>query len=168
MFGDPILCTEISNDNKELNKVAQTFCWVHSTFSLDAAWKKPIGKGGVPYPGVDKYVEGNNKQTFHVYYQWVVFVLFFQALFFYIPRSIWKQYEGGRVKALTEGMKSLDIRDSNRDKRALVVKYVKESRPLHNSMFFTYAVLEVLNFLIVIIQIIIMDQFLRKTFITYG
>ena len=31
---------------------------------------------------------------YHKYYQWVCFTLFFQAILFYIPRYMWKTWEG--------------------------------------------------------------------------
>jgi hypothetical protein len=42
---------------------------------------------------------------YHKYYQWVCFVLFLQAAFFYIPRYLWKTAEGGKIKLLIQGLK---------------------------------------------------------------
>ena len=38
--------------------------------------------------------------VYHKYYQWVCYVLFFQAGLFYIPRFLWKTIEGGRMQML--------------------------------------------------------------------
>jgi len=39
---------------------------------------------------------------YHKYYQWVCFVLFLQAAFFYIPRYLWKTSEGGKIRLLVQ------------------------------------------------------------------
>ena len=152
----------ISNDDIS-DRLLRIYCLIHSTFSLDDAWKKQVGVE-VAYPGVDEDTPGE-KRTYHTYYQWVSLVLFLQALFFYFPRLLWKHFEEGRVEAVTDKLKS----DANRDSSiALLANMLTESRPIYRSMIFKYSVLEVLNFLNVIIQIIIMDRFLGKQFITYG
>lgn len=38
----------------------------------------------------------------HKYYQWVFLVLLLQAFFFYLPRYIWKVWEGGRIRMIVE------------------------------------------------------------------
>ena len=155
-FGDPITCTltDPADKDKIQDNVIRTYCWIHTTFSIESAWKKHLDLE-VPYPGLDKHVP-NEKRKYHAYYQWVCFVLFFQALFFYAPRWLWKKVEGGRVKALS---------DAN---GAIIVNYLKESRPFHSSMFLTYVMLEVFSVLNVIIQAIIIDRFLGNEFTTYG
>jgi len=52
----------------------------------------------VVHPGVGPYEKGDD-QKYHAYYQWVPFVLFFQALFFVLPHIMWKSVEGGVLKA---------------------------------------------------------------------
>ena len=160
LFGEPIDC--ISKDDIP-PKLLKTYCWIHTTFSIESAWKKDLDSE-IPYPGIDKYVP-NEMRKYHAYYQWVCFVLFFQAMFFYIPRWFWKRVEGGRVAQLTKGIESSATRDKVREN---IVKYLTGSLPFHNSLFFMYALLEVLNLLNVIIQMIIMDQFLGNEFSTYG
>lgn len=38
----------------------------------------------------------------HKYYQWVFLVLLVQAFMFYLPRFVWKVWEGGRIHLLVE------------------------------------------------------------------
>ena len=48
--------------------------------------------------GVGPYVEHEDFIQVKAYYQWVPFVLFLQAIMFYIPHIIFKAVEGGKVK----------------------------------------------------------------------
>ena len=78
-LGDPIDCVV----NAVPAAVMDTYCWIHSTFTLpekhydsDEVRAHP----GVGVPSADEEV------TQHKYYQWVVFMLALQAVMFYIPR----------------------------------------------------------------------------------
>ena len=81
-IGDPIDCIveEIPNN------VMDTYCWIHSTFSVPS---KVAGIEGndIAHAGVaPPTLEDGEELRYHKYYQWVCFTLFFQALLFYIPR----------------------------------------------------------------------------------
>ena len=163
LFGTPIECTltNASDQKKIQDNVIRSYCWIHTTFSVESAWNKDLDLE-VPYPGIGKHVlSSTEKRKYHAYYQWVWVVLFIQALFFYAPRWIWKTMENGRVEALAQPLWTYK-------NRSLIVKYLVNSRPQHNLWFFTYVVLEVLNLLNVIIQAIIIDKFLGHQFLTYG
>lgn len=82
-IGDPIDCMSDKIPNLP-DGMLDTYCWVHATFSLPDSWQKEVGKD-VIYPGIDKYTPGD-KVVYHAYYQWVCFVLFLQAVLFYVPR----------------------------------------------------------------------------------
>ncbi|KAH7946226.1 hypothetical protein HPB49_021603 [Dermacentor silvarum] len=94
-IGDPIDC--ITKDSVP-TRVLDTFCWIHSTFSVRDSWDKKVGTQ-IPYPGVDKYSPGE-KRVYHAYYQWVCFVLFLQAVLFYVPRYLWLACEGSKISTL--------------------------------------------------------------------
>lgn len=163
-FGDPIDC--ISNDDVP-NELLDTFCWVHTTFSVVTAWNKTVGHE-IPYPGIDKFVPGE-KRIYHAYYQWVCFVLFFQAIFFYIPHYIWKTVENGKIRAIRADLCNPLIKDSDREEqKRLVIRYLKSCRESHQTTFFVYCFCEFLNLVNVIVQMMLMDKFLGNQFTKYG
>ena len=144
-----------------------TYCWIHTTFSLESAWKKRVGSE-VPYPGVDKSTP-NEKRVYHAYYQWVCFVLFFQGLMFYVPRYIWKNVEAGKINKIIMGLNSPIMTEEEKAKdRGLLVDYLYQNKKTHNSKFILYALTEVMNFCNVILQMVIIDLFLGGQFTSYG
>lgn len=75
--GNPIDCIH-SKDLPE--DVLNTYCWIHSTYTITAAYRKREGLE-VPFPGVDNsksYPESERKE--YRYYQWVCFMLFLQVI----------------------------------------------------------------------------------------
>lgn len=46
-------------------------------------------------------------------------MLFFQALCFYLPHLIWREKEGGRMKALIEGFTEMDMIDADKKEKQL-------------------------------------------------
>lgn len=73
LIGDPISCI---NDGAIPNHVINTYCWITYTFTLPGQNAKQIGTQ-VAHPGL-----GNDydEKTYHSYYQWVPFTLFFQVI----------------------------------------------------------------------------------------
>lgn len=163
-IGDPIDC--ITKDAVP-TKVLDSFCWIHSTFSIKSAWHKKVGVQ-VPYPGVDKYTPGEER-VYHAYYQWVCFVLFFQACLFYIPRYLWKAAEGRRVENLILDLNNPILNDDKRKKSIhILCQYFKDNRGHHQTYVFYFFLCEFLNFINVVGQIYLVDSFLGGEFSTYG
>lgn len=163
-FGDPIDC--IQPDDIPSN-IIDTYCWIHSTYTLPHSYNKSIGRE-VPHPGVDKYTPGQQR-TYHRYYQWVCFVLFLQALMFYVPRYLWKMWEGERLRSLVLNL-NLPIMETEKktEQITLLADYLKANLSYHNVYFYSFMVCEFLNFFNVIAQMYIVDSFLGGTFSTYG
>lgn len=161
-FGDPIDC--ISRDDIPPN-LLDTYCWIHATFSVVDAWNKTVGIE-VPYPGVATYSPGE-KRVYHKYYQWVCFVLFFQAISFYIPRYIWKIFEGNRLRSILMNLDCPILPDAPK-RREILVQYFRRNLGSHKIYYLSYVVCEALTFLNVLIQMYLMDTFLSGEFSTYG
>ncbi|GIX84809.1 innexin inx2 [Caerostris darwini] len=163
-LGDPIDC--IQNDDIPEN-VLETYCWVHSTFTLPDAYEKKVGIE-VPHPGIDKYTPGENRK-YHAYYQWVCFVLFLQAILFYMPRYMWKFFDGGKVKTLVMGLNCCVLKPEDRSLcKILLVEYLKSHIGSHNGYLMWFTLLEIYNLLHVVGEMYLMDALFGGEFTTYG
>lgn len=163
-IGDPISCNQ--HDSVPAN-VINSYCWIHATFTIPAALTKKVGVE-VAHPGVDKYTEKDDR-IFHSYYQWVCFMLFFQAGLFYIPRYIWKIAEGGKMKSLLQGLDCPTVSDGAKaSKKKLLLDYVVGNLHCHTIYVAVFIFCEILNFINVIGQIYFMNMFLGGQFTSYG
>lgn len=165
-IGDPIDCIvdEIPGN------VMDTYCWIHSTFSIPNRWTGKLGKD-IPHPGIspEADLEEGTEVKYHKYYQWVCFVLFLQAMMFYIPRYLWKSSEGGKIRMLVQGLNEPIVDpDSKQDQIALIVKYFRLHRGTHGLYAIRYFLCEFLNFVNVIGMIYFTDFFLGYEFSRYG
>ena len=99
-MGDPIDCivAEIPNN------VMDTYCWIHSTFTVPNREKTGVLGHDLSHPGVNPLHQlGEGEKIIqHKYYQWVCFTLVFQAILCYIPKYMWKHWEGGKLKTLLQ------------------------------------------------------------------
>ncbi|XP_014477993.1 PREDICTED: innexin inx2-like [Dinoponera quadriceps] len=162
-IGDPIDCIV---DEIPLH-VMDTYCWIYSTFTIPDR-SGLVGKDMVQ-PGVSGHIEGKDEVKYHKYYQWVCFTLFFQAILFYIPRYLWKNWEGGRIKMLVLDLNCPVVsEDCKSDRRKLLVDYITSNLHMQNFYAYRFFLCEVLNFINVFGQIYFMDFFLDGEFTTYG
>ncbi|KAG9508618.1 Innexin inx2, partial [Fragariocoptes setiger] len=163
-FGDPIDC--IQRDDIPAN-IIDTYCWIHATFTLPGAYNKTIGTE-VPHPGVDKYSPGEER-VYHKYYQWVCFVLFLQAVMFYIPRYMWKMWENQKLRHLVLNLSNPILGDdAKKAEISMLVQYLNRNTSTHKPYLYFFALCEALNFFNVCFQMYLVDAFLGGTFSTYG
>lgn len=163
-IGDPIDCIV---DDVPLN-IMDTYCWIYSTFTIPNRISGRVGKD-VVQPGVASHVDGEDEVKYHKYYQWVCFVLFFQAMFFYLPRYMWKTWEGGRIKMLVLDLNCPIISEECKtDRKKLLIDYFATNLHTQNFYAIRFFLCEFLNFVNVIAQIFFMDYFLEGEFSTYG
>lgn len=162
--GEPIDC--IRSEGVPAS-VINTYCWIHTTYTIPKAMYKKQGVE-IPHPGVDHTLDPGQFR-YHKYYQWVCFVLFFQATLFYIPRWLWKSWEGGRIQAL---MMDLDVcvcaSEEKKNKRQLLVDYLIASKGHHDWYAARFFICEVLAFLNVVGQMFMLDKFFDGEFLNYG
>merc|ERR1711971_841489 len=144
--------------------------------------KQLAGRPGqdYPHPGVGPRGSSYNDPDFikttddgdeirHAWYQWVCFVLFFQAVLCYLPHFIWKSWEGGKISMLIQELdKPMIESESSRDRRTVIVNWVTRTIRSHNLYVYKFVFCEVLNFLDIVGQMYLMDSFLGGQFTTYG
>ncbi|XP_063882745.1 innexin inx2-like isoform X2 [Scylla paramamosain] len=165
-IGSAIQCLGTGNDAAP--KAVNTYCWITSTYTLNTATINGsyyLSRGskfsGIGTPGQDNTV-------YHNYYQWVPFFLFFQGCLFYLPHLIWKTMEGKTADKLLQGLQFNAMDEEGEQKKANIVKYLRDSRG-HNMVYaFTYLACEALNWLNVIVQMLLLDVFLGGVFLEYG
>lgn len=163
-IGDPIDCIV---DEIPL-AVMDTYCWIYSTFTVPDRLTGTTGRD-VVQPGVASHVEGEDEVKYHKYYQWVCFALFFQAMLFYVPRYLWKSWEGGRIKMLVLDLNCPIMNEQCKtERKKILVDYFTENINRHNFYAYRFVICEVLNFINVVGQIYFMDFFLDGEFSTYG
>ncbi|XP_076042304.1 innexin shaking-B-like [Oratosquilla oratoria] len=83
--GNPIDCIHAKEIPED---VINTFCWIHSTYTIPSAFNKVLGED-VPHPGVEKS-QSNEEKRYVKYYQWVCFCLFFQ-----VRKGLWNSLLAG-------------------------------------------------------------------------
>ena len=116
-----------------VSQVMDTYCWIHSTFSVPG---EEIGISGedIVYPGVAPPSDSMDKGElrYHKYYQWICFALIFQAILFYTPRYLWKTWENGKIKMLVQDM-NVPILDQHtkKDRITLIIDYFSVNRSHH-------------------------------------
>ena len=166
--------------------VINTYCFFTTTFTVvkhlnESAVRSEV----VPHLGVGPYVESDDAIKRHAYYQWVPFMLFLQALMFYAPHYYWKNREGGRMKALVNGLEhaylSLSTKDIKlgsgitilsrkkaRQKIMLIRNVFVKRKYINKSWTRDFVFSELLSVVILGVQIYITDVFLGGAFLTLG
>ncbi|XP_050424115.1 innexin inx3-like [Adelges cooleyi] len=165
LIGEPIECISTFSKKPDIQKAINKYCWVSSTFTVvrpeDTVRFDPLHSVGQ----VDKKCIRR-----HSYYQWVPFMLFLQAIAFYVPHWLWKIWEGGKIRMITEGMRGhhMDTVADRKTKINRLVQYCLYSRHTHNTYAYRYFLCEVFNMVIIFGNIYITNTFLGGTFLTYG
>ncbi|KAH8396081.1 hypothetical protein KR222_002755, partial [Zaprionus bogoriensis] len=167
--------------------VINTFCFFTPTFTVVRHMNNSeLDKGTIFQPGIGPYNKGEDKIKRHAYYQWVPFVLFAQALCFYMPHMLWKKWEGGRIKALVYGLRMVGLtkylkHDSMRigklnipsmveaEERIINIRRTMIDRMRLNQSWGAHLVAaEFLNMVNLCVQIYWTNRFLGREFLTLG
>ena len=151
-------------------KMLDSYCWIHSTFTVPSRWDAKVGKE-VVYPGIAPLADLKEGQEvkYYKWYQWVVFFLTFQCVMFYLPRYFWKASENGKVKMLVGKLQEPLLSDAEKMKQIKeIAKYFQQHRGTHALYAFRFFGLEIYNFVNTVCQIFFIDYFLDGEFMNYG
>lgn len=154
-IGDPIQCLD---GGLPVDKPVNTYCWITSTFTINTT------------TGLGNHASFH-EHTYHAYYQWVPFVLFFMGCIFYLPHLLWKAWEAKTVQLLLQGLHRHTMDPDVVTKRGNIVKYVKVSKNARGCNYkygIPYMFCEFLNLVNVITQMLLLDAFFNGAFTTYG
>ncbi|XP_068975772.1 innexin inx1 [Bombus flavifrons] len=162
--GNPISCIVQGLPTHPIN----TYCWITSTFTMPDAFNRQVGVE-VAHPGVANDFGDVDARKYYTYYQWVCFMLFFQAVLCYVPQWLWNMCEGGLINALVMGMNhSLDCEENIQKKKSMLMVYLMQYRKTHNTYVYRYFGCEVLCFINIFLQLCLMNQFFDGEFLSYG
>ncbi|KAL1509984.1 hypothetical protein ABEB36_004645 [Hypothenemus hampei] len=103
-----------------------------------------------------------------LYYQWISLLFCFQALLFYVPRYLWKTWEGDRFSQMVKDLGGPIVSDkwSSTYKEKLTRFIITNEN--HDLFAFRFAFCEFLNLCNLIIQCLLMDWYLNGKFSLYG
>ncbi|XP_017892713.1 innexin inx7-like [Ceratina calcarata] len=184
-IGEHIRCIIGDKWGDDQIKVINTYCFFMSTYTVPKYMNLTSAElGEIAHPGVGPATK-DDPVVHHAYYQWVPFVLFFQAILFYMPHYIWRRAEGGRLKVLVSGlqMASLALRETSlktennitipsRGERDEKIRQIRQAflQRIHLNRPWAYSLglCEVLNFINVLVQIYLTDWFLGGAFLGLG
>ncbi|XP_012538834.1 innexin inx1 [Monomorium pharaonis] len=163
--GNPISCIVPSSLP---SNVINTYCWIMSTFTMPDAFNRQVGTQ-VAHPGVGNDYGDITARKYYTYYQWVCFVLFFQAVLCYIPQWLWSVWEGGLMRALVMGMNcGMESKDNIVKKKNALMDYLMMHIRNHNTYVYRYFACEVLCLINIVGQLYMMNRFFDGEFFSYG
>ena len=88
---------------------------------------------------------------------------YFQAILFYTPHLLFKNWEGGKVKNIIAGLNRLILDKKERaGKEKMLADYVVESKNTHNYWAMKMLIVDFLNLINVVGQVCSLAQTLKK------
>ena len=170
-FGEPINCDFKGIDND----MASDYCWIHGSPHMPANYLEHTNCAVDQDKFTSKEGEEDAPPYDTSYYQWVTFVLLFQAGSFMLPYKIWKALEGGLIEQFgLEAKSGIILKEENdhgESLDSLVEKYVLYYKSIfhRNQWYFgKYIFCEILNLVILALNFHFTDVFLSGNFWYYG
>ena len=164
-IGNPIDCLQKDEITAE---ILNTFCWIHSTFTVPSAFTKEVGNE-VAHLGIDNSYGNREDIKTYPYYQWVCVTLLIQGVCFYAPYYLWKIWENGLMRSISMGMQIAIISDEEKGhKRQILLDYLISHFGCHRIYAYKYLACETLCLLNVALQTWFLDWFFDGEFFMFG
>lgn len=159
-IGEHIAC--VSEEKSVPVKVMNTFCFFTATFTVNKFHNHSmVQNGNIPHFGVGPSTKQDDVKR-HNYYQWVPFVLFGQAITFYLPHLLWKIYEGKRLAKFSDGLRITSFLKglNTQEKIDIVKKAFLERLHIYSSWAPMLILCEIYNVINLMIQVWLTNVFL--------
>lgn len=172
-LGENIHCMLDGLEEEDDKKLIESYCFMKATFTLSRTEAEESSHLHAHH-GVGQGRD-DEKDEFHNYYQWVIFVLFLQAMFFYAPYMAWKSMEKGTLKKLLVKIPGIGdqanaaITQIPLDEQVQgLAKYLHHNKDSFNGYAAKFLMCDFANLVNVLVQIYFMDLFLGGEFLSYG
>jgi len=161
LLGDHIRCIRYSEGSQVSEEAFNSYCYITETFTLP-------GVRGEVHPGVaplSKEVE----PVYHSYYQWIPYLLFFQATSFYLPYMLNKFAHDNRITRLIQDLQNvIPFNEFRQDKIGDIHLYTQDFYGSHGPWAAKLVLSDFMNFINITLNIFVVNLYLKGSFLTYG
>jgi len=151
--------------------VVKMYCYIQGTFVIPRHYvgeETQIGNH-VSQTGVGPYNPDKDDVSVKAYYQWVPFVLFLQAMMFYLPHIIYEMAEGKKVKNIMGSLHLFVLKKEVRKSAECDLSdYYVETMGIHDGWGLQVLLAHCVYLINVVGQMFFTDAFLGYEFSKYG
>lgn len=113
--------------------------------------------------------EPHSIRFWHRYYQYVPIILFLQAVFFYFPHYLWKNWEHGIISSICKQLHENRFSPNNYIlSHNHMIEYLQNCFTTNKFLAYKYYICHVLMLINLVLQIIVLNAVFNNQFITYG
>jgi len=162
-FGEPIQC----KPNYLTAPMFNAYCFMTGTITiLDETRTENLDEDHA-HLGIASMKTGRRMK--HNYYQWVPFILFFQAMLFYAPHRIWKKLEGGKLNKLLVKVSSDPLTETTLEEQVQgISNFLALNRGWYTSFARKMFFCELAIFMISLLQMYLLDLIFGGQFFRLG
>jgi len=162
-FGEPIICKPLALPPN----LFTTFCFAYGTTTNKMNVRMEELPESYAHHGIS--IEKDGEEILHNYYQWVPFVLFFQAVLCFLPGCLWTYFEGGKLSKLLAKISRDPLIETPLEEQVEGLSNFLASNPKWYCRYANWRLLCVFSTLFVaVLQAYVLDLTFDHQFITMG